>query len=62
MWESIRHPIDGVVLLMGCDKTTPSLVMGASSCDIPTIGLSGGPMLKGRYKTETLAAAPASGR
>ncbi len=53
--ESIRgNPIDGVVLLMGCDKTTPSLVMGASSCDIPTIGLSGGPMLKGRYKTETL--------
>ncbi|MGL4231851.1 MAG: IlvD/Edd family dehydratase [Casimicrobium sp.] len=53
--ESIRgNPIDGVVLLMGCDKTTPSLIMGASSCDIPTIGLSGGPMLKGRYKTETL--------
>jgi L-arabonate dehydrase len=53
--ESIRgNPIDGVVLLMGCDKTTPSLLMGASSCDIPTIGLSGGPMLKGRYKTETL--------
>ena len=38
----------------GCDKTTPSLVMGASSCDIPTIGLSGGPMLKGRYKKELL--------
>ena len=53
--ESIRgNPIDGVVLLMGCDKTTPSLVMGASSCDIPTIGLSGGPMLKGRYKKELL--------
>ncbi len=53
--ESIRgNPIDGVVLLMGCDKTTPSLIMGAASCDIPTIGLSGGPMLKGRYKTETL--------
>ncbi len=53
--ESIRgNPIDGVVLLMGCDKTTPSLVMGAASCDIPTIGLSGGPMLNGRYKNEIL--------
>jgi L-arabonate dehydrase len=53
--ESIRgNPIDGVVLLMGCDKTTPSLIMGASSCDIPTIGLSGGPMLKGRYKGQEL--------
>ncbi len=53
--ESIRgNPIDGVVLLMGCDKTTPSLLMGASSCDIPTIGLSGGPMLKGRYKGQEL--------
>jgi len=46
--ESIRgNPIDGVVLMMGCDKTTPSLLMGAASCDLPTIGLSGGPMLKG---------------
>ena len=53
--ESIRgNPIDGVVLLMGCDKTTPSLLMGAASCDIPTIGLSGGPMLSGRYKGGTL--------
>src|SRR5579871_1170565 len=48
--ESIRgNPIDGVVLMMGCDKTTPSLLMGAASCDLPTIGLSGGPMLKGIY-------------
>lgn len=48
--ESIRgNPIDGVVLLMGCDKTTPSLVMGAASCDLPTIGLSGGPMLSGKF-------------
>jgi L-arabonate dehydrase len=47
--ESIRgNPIDGVVLLMGCDKTTPSLLMGAASCDLPTIGLSGGPMLNGK--------------
>jgi L-arabonate dehydrase len=49
--ESIRgNPIDGVVLLMGCDKTTPSLVMGAASCDLPTIGLSGGPMLNGKFR------------
>jgi L-arabonate dehydrase len=49
--ESIRgNPIDGVVLLMGCDKTCPSLLMGAASCDLPTIGLSGGPMLSGKYR------------
>jgi dihydroxy-acid dehydratase len=49
--ESIRaNPIDGVVLLMGCDKTTPALLMGAASCDLPTIGLSGGPMLSGRFR------------
>ena len=49
--ESIRgNPIDGVVLLMGCDKTTPSLLMGAVSCDLPTIGLSGGPMLNGKFR------------
>ncbi len=49
--ESIRgNPIDGVVLLMGCDKTTPSLMMGAASCDLPTIGLSGGPMLNGKFQ------------
>ena len=49
--ESIRgNPMDGVVLLMGCDKTTPALVMGAASCDLPTIGLSGGPMLTGRFR------------
>src|SRR6266849_6652952 len=54
--ESIRgNPIDGVVLLMGCDKTTPSLLMGASSCDLPTIGVSGGPMLSGWYKGERMA-------
>jgi dihydroxy-acid dehydratase len=48
--ESIRgNPLDGVVLLMGCDKTTPSLLMGAASCDLPTIGLSGGPMLSGKF-------------
>lgn len=49
--ESIRgNPIDGVVLMMGCDKTTPALIMGAASCDLPTIGLSGGPMLNGRHQ------------
>lgn len=53
--ESIRgNPMDGVVLLMGCDKTTPSLMMGAASCDLPTIGLSGGPMLKGEFRGREL--------
>ena len=53
--ESIRgNPIDGVVLLMGCDKTTPALLMGAASCDLPTIGLSGGPMLNGRFQDQPL--------
>jgi L-arabonate dehydrase len=53
--ESIRgNPIDGVVLLMGCDKTTPSLLMGAASCDLPTIGLSGGPMLSGKFRGHDL--------
>lgn len=49
--ESIRaNPLDGVVLLCGCDKTTPSLVMGACSVNIPTLVVSGGPMLKGHWK------------
>ena len=53
--ESIRaNPIDGVVLMCGCDKTTPSLVMGAASCDVPTIVLSGGPMLNGRYRGQPI--------
>jgi L-arabonate dehydrase len=53
--ESIRgNPMDGVVLLMGCDKTTPSLLMGAASCDLPTIGLSGGPMLSGKFQGRDL--------
>jgi L-arabonate dehydrase len=53
--ESIRgNPIDGVVLLMGCDKTTPSLVMGASSVDLPTVGVSGGPMLSGKWRGQEL--------
>src|SRR5246500_1938958 len=49
--ESIRaNPIDGVVLLCGCDKTTVSLVLGAASGDLPTIVVSGGPMLNGKYR------------
>jgi L-arabonate dehydrase len=53
--ESIRgNPIDGVVLLVGCDKTTPALLMGAASCDLPTITVSGGPMLNGRFRGRTL--------
>jgi L-arabonate dehydrase len=49
--ESIRaNPMDGVILLCGCDKTTPSLVMGAASCDLPTIVVSGGPMLNGKHR------------
>ena len=48
--ESIRgNPIDGVVLLAGCDKTTPAMVMGAASVDLPAIMLTGGPMLTGRH-------------
>jgi dihydroxy-acid dehydratase len=53
--ESIRaNPFDGVVLMMGCDKTTPALLMGAASCDLPTIGLSGGPMLNGKFRGEDI--------
>jgi L-arabonate dehydrase len=49
--ESIRgNPIDGVVLMCGCDKTTASLVMGAASCDLPTIVVSGGAMLNGKFQ------------
>lgn len=53
--ESIRaNPMDGVVLLCGCDKTTPSLVMGACSVNIPTMVVSGGPMLTGRYRGKSI--------
>ena len=49
--ELIRsHPIDGVVLMGGCDKTTPALTMGAISLNLPTIFLPAGPMLRGNYK------------
>ncbi|MBA4197402.1 MAG: dihydroxy-acid dehydratase [Chitinophaga sp.] len=53
--ESMRgNPIDGVVLLTGCDKTTPSTVMGAASVGLPTIVVPGGAMLNGRYKGQTI--------
>ncbi|MDQ3650519.1 MAG: L-arabinonate dehydratase [Acidobacteriota bacterium] len=53
--ESIRaNPVDGVVLLVGCDKTTPSLLMGAASCDLPAIAVSGGPMLNGKFRGEDI--------
>ncbi|MDI1365724.1 MAG: dihydroxy-acid dehydratase [bacterium] len=49
--ESIRgNPIDGVVLLGGCDKTTPGQLMGAASVDLPTIVVSSGPMLNGKFR------------
>lgn len=53
--ESIRaNPLDGIVLLTGCDKTTPSTVMGACSVDLPTIVVPGGPMLNGRFRGEQI--------
>ncbi|MBX3240920.1 MAG: dihydroxy-acid dehydratase [Chitinophagaceae bacterium] len=53
--EAIRaNPLDGIVLLTGCDKTTPSTLMGACSVDLPTIVVPGGPMLNGRFKGECL--------
>lgn len=51
--EAMRgQPIDGAVLLVGCDKTTPSLLMGAASTDIPSIVVTGGPMLNGWFRGE----------
>ncbi|MBC7948066.1 MAG: dihydroxy-acid dehydratase [Chitinophagaceae bacterium] len=53
--ETIRaNPLDGVVLLTGCDKTTPSTIMGACSVDLPTIVVPGGPMLNGRFRGECI--------
>lgn len=53
--ESIRgNPIDGVILLVGCDKTTPALLMGAASCNLPALAVSGGPMLNGRFRGGTI--------
>ena len=51
--ECIRSlPFDGVVLLSGCDKTTPAMLMGAASADLPAIMVTGGPMLRGMFGTE----------
>ncbi len=53
--ECIRaYPLDAVVLLSGCDKTTPAMLMGAASADIPSIMVTGGPMLSGKWRTEEL--------
>ncbi|MEZ4703684.1 MAG: IlvD/Edd family dehydratase [Bdellovibrionota bacterium] len=53
--ESIRgNPIDGVILLGGCDKTTPGQIMGAASVDLPTMVISSGPMLNGKYKGQDI--------
>jgi dihydroxy-acid dehydratase len=53
--ESIRaNPIDGVVLLCGCDKTTPAQLMGCASADIPAIVVPGGPMLSGQWRNQRL--------
>jgi L-arabonate dehydrase len=53
--ESIRsYPLDGVVLLTGCDKTNPAAIMGACSANIPTIVVTGGPMLNGRWRGNEL--------
>jgi dihydroxy-acid dehydratase len=53
--ECIRaYPLDAVVLLSGCDKTTPAMLMGAASADVPAIMVTGGPMLRGRWRNEDL--------
>src|ERR1051325_8430533 len=53
--ESIRgNPMDGVMLLVGCDKATPALMMGAASCDLPRIVVSGGPMLNGDFRGQKI--------
>ncbi|MFP5302781.1 IlvD/Edd family dehydratase [Cobetia sp. SIMBA_158] len=53
--EAIRgNPMDAVVLLVGCDKTTPALLMGAASCDLPTIVVTGGPMLNGKHEGQDI--------
>ncbi|MBI2017328.1 MAG: dihydroxy-acid dehydratase, partial [Candidatus Rokubacteria bacterium] len=53
--ECIRaYPLDAVVLLAGCDKTTPAMLMGAASADVPAIMVTGGPMLRGTWRTEDL--------
>ena len=59
--ESIRaNPLDGVVLLTGCDKTTPSTLMGAASVDLPTIVVPGGPMLNGKFRGKNIGSGTAT--
>ncbi len=58
--EALRaNPLDGVVLMAGCDKTTPALLMGAASVDIPAIVVSGGPMLNGWFRNERVGSGTA---
>ncbi|TWI67712.1 dihydroxy-acid dehydratase/L-arabonate dehydrase [Pseudoduganella lurida] len=58
--ESIRgNPMDAVVLLVGCDKTTPALLMGAASCDVPAIVVTGGPMLNGKLNGKSIGSGTA---
>ena len=58
--EAIRaNPLDGVVLLVGCDKTTPALLMGAASADLPAVVVSGGPMLNGWFRGERVGSGTA---
>ncbi|CAN5636655.1 IlvD/Edd family dehydratase [soil metagenome] len=53
--ENIRsYPLDGVVLLTGCDKTTPASIMGAASANVPAIVVTGGPMLNGNWRNRSL--------
>ncbi len=53
--ECVRaYPLDAVVLLSGCDKTTPAMLMGAASADVPAIMVTGGPMLRGKWRQEEL--------
>src|ERR1700723_4480294 len=56
------HPLDGVVLLSGCDKTTPGLLMAASSVDLPAVMVTGGPMLNGKYQGADVGSGTAGGR
>jgi L-arabonate dehydrase len=58
--EALRaNPLDGVVLMVGCDKTTPALLMGAASVDIPAIAVTGGPMLNGWFRNERVGSGTA---
>lgn len=59
--ETIRaNPLDGIVLLTGCDKTTPSTLMGAASVDLPTIVVPGGPMLNGKFRGKDIGSGTAT--